>query len=1635
MKVHGPTPVYTGPDPDLMVISKKLSKKNSSTRNKALSELRSIIENRIEIISPEFIAFFVFIYERLLLDNDRFVRQETNSIFALLLKFDRKQFKLFIPTLVGPMWISTCDPFQEVDRSAEEVLESAFPNAEKRMESLSLHFRPLIRYVGGNISTSPETLSDMSNTSVEEADERYERVVTSALLSFAKLVASFPQDIFEQVSFEKLIRDSILPLSATPRHEFRKAVFRIFINLCEHRPSLISTNNLEDRISIILIRSLSTERASGTVAIMLHAIVSFLKAFPSALENIDLASHFFPQIQELLLSSSDLCLPALLPLISTINLERLVANKEALITLLTLLTELPQRMKDPTTPWITSAEISVFLAIRFLKHSEYIKLDEPTSTVFLQILDILNTALVTLMRQNESNVVAPLITHLQKQTLILKNQNNYIYMWNQSLAKSIHSCLLETVHLGISGNFLRYLNSAISLLSGISRIDYSSFEVAEKDLCCFSILSSIFRLADTHCRVLSSVLNHQSYGAQEGYMLWGSAGLRVGSLLLDILRSHPHLLSITLEDLISFVNLQSYYLCLNSYYDISISTGEYACQFRYSLDMFHDLHVFLLKISCLETLPSSGNILSAAISMATQNQSLLWAILLFRDNIVTSWDQLTLLEPEVPTVSWLKKYVQGKEFSQEFPVSLQIALVLCCKRKEIITSISEVDSTLNLWVEISEYYQTLDHSPSQSVISSFHQAFFLDSSSTDQCQILSEEFKIVSSWKVLSGLGIPDSHARKFVRSITSTLKGVLFGLIDPCSPNSLNAETFYFHFVRLIEQVQVGCLKSVSEQLVYDEIGVFDIAHWNQLYVIAKDFLGPGGDYHENRMPSLILTVKVLNLYFSHPTGATIDPMVSFLILRTLALIQSSERWTNLQKVDVDNVTNHTILCLVASCSPWLLRKILCECFGLHLAEIDAIFSSCTQVIEHASTRENQEVIFTDPLLTETREITKGMKSYYLSRTPIDSESSYLITPVEVTLLHFDDRVGETPFYTLGFLDGREIQTERFRVLFPSMHSPIVHCSDLIQSCEDHRSRSSHGSDPDSDFSQQLLDEMTEVLFNLVSCIGNKTSPTYNLSSFRFMMLVLRNLPIFHFHTPPLTEFVGCVRDAIIRLLNCHSIGEASFVHCGLDLLETLCRSIIGRGSGFWIRALILPIISQIFHSVKTAKLVLSLEERKVYLAKILSPLNLFLEAVPSFLLVEIVISVLDFSLLDIDLSGSELQMVVVNTVRSLWSCKCFEPALGTWVNKIFRMCVSDIVLFSSILATQALELAFQIHKPSEILSILESGVIDPATEDQACKYLSSNSNPFRCRVAIFMIMDVWFKRRRELLDQEIDASLDDEVCGRILLQRALGPYLDSFEAILSLWDQRFQKEISLDSLYWCVCGHNESAFCPHSNTPSQPHTDFFGILFNWLLILQMVDSYCASVPWGHRALIGPFIAKSNFFQFLMRELVGILMSIQIREFPATKDLSDFFFRSNHSTAELPDNYKILMILYTLSRTICLLPAASRTFYLSSCTRAECGILEKFVENYINERIIRREASIIEAAQSDSLNIRCSVATGEITTTYLADEVSVEMAIKLPKLYPLRNVEVECQRRMGINEGRWRRWTLQVNLCILFHY
>ena len=42
---------------------------------------------------------------------------------------------------------------------------------------------------------------------------------------------------------------------------------------------------------------------------------------------------------------------------------------------------------------------------------------------------------------------------------------------------------------------------------------------------------------------------------------------------------------------------------------------------------------------------------------------------------------------------------------------------------------------------------------------------------------------------------------------------------------------------------------------------------------------------------------------------------------------------------------------------------------------------------------------------------------------------------------------------------------------------------------------------------------------------------------------------------------------------------------------------------------------------------------------------------------------------------------------------------------------------------------------------------------------------------------------------------------------------------------------------------------------------------------------------------------------------------------------------------------------------------------------------------------------------------------SGEITAIMIKDDTKIEMKIKLPSSYPLKNVEVECNTKIGLTE------------------
>ena len=423
-------PVYLGSDSELSVIAKKLTKKNTTTRVKALSELKVILEvitcpsvqyllrsyiilalycivtlshclqDRGQSVIGEFAPFFVFVYHRLVYDNDRNVRTDLNILLQLLFDIDKPVLRSYLPSLIGPWWMCMSDSSTVVSSRAQAAFELTFKLPHKRRAILT-HLSPAIcRFAREAFSAKVESLSDLSNCSLDEADERFERVLTSCMRSIGTLAAALApplsppspaEDIAAQREAEGAVVESLSgnfwKKLTSKRPAVRRAALSVLSAICQHTPHLLQRTMDSDRLTTVVCNCLQTERHVGNVHELLHALTWYPHAAPTCWKGMDLAKHLFAPLTQLLRTHAEIVLPALLPLLARVPMELLCTYHNSVTNLLGCISPSPshpslssnQRSPSTSSPpdtlditrLVTIIDLSGYLLIQLLSmHTE-----------------------------------------------------------------------------------------------------------------------------------------------------------------------------------------------------------------------------------------------------------------------------------------------------------------------------------------------------------------------------------------------------------------------------------------------------------------------------------------------------------------------------------------------------------------------------------------------------------------------------------------------------------------------------------------------------------------------------------------------------------------------------------------------------------------------------------------------------------------------------------------------------------------------------------------------------------------------------------------------------------------------------------------------------------------------------------------------------------------------------------------------------------------------------------------------------------------------------------------------------------------------------------------------------------------
>lgn len=110
-------------------------------------------------------------------------------------------------------------------------------------------------------------------------------------------------------------------------------------------------------------------------------------------------------------------------------------------------------------------------------------------------------------------------------------------------------------------------------------------------------------------------------------------------------------------------------------------------------------------------------------------------------------------------------------------------------------------------------------------------------------------------------------------------------------------------------------------------------------------------------------------------------------------------------------------------------------------------------------------------------------------------------------------------------------------------------------------------------------------------------------------------------------------------------------------------------------------------------------------------------------------------------------------------------------------------------------------------------------------------------------------------------------------------------------------------------------------------------------------------------------------------------------------------------------------------------LPAYVRVWFSDLRDRSASSAIESFTKRWCSPQLVSDELSQIRKSDfvDECFTVSVSKSANEVVATYTKDETGMDLVIRLPASYPLRPVDVECTRSLGISEVKQRKWLLSM--------
>ncbi|KAM4795349.1 E3 ubiquitin-protein ligase listerin [Rhinophrynus dorsalis] len=320
--VQGAEEVDSLVDADFRMVLRKLSKRDVTTKLKAMQEFAAMCKEREMESVRGVLPYWTRNYCKISLDLDRRVREATQQAFEQLILKVKKYLAPHLKNLMGFWLIAQCDTYLPAANAAIVAFEAAFP-PHKQSEALAFCKEEIMNVLLDHLlKETPDTLSDPQTVPAEERESKYFRVVTCSLLALKRLISRLPDT--ETSSLQErlahlLSQSKFWKYSKHKSSSIRSAFFELMSNLCQYLPALINTE--ASRVCPAVLLSIDDNDAMVCPALW-EAVLFTITKIEDCWDHVNAQKGILPKLWTVLREGgrglATVIFPNLLPFISRI---------------------------------------------------------------------------------------------------------------------------------------------------------------------------------------------------------------------------------------------------------------------------------------------------------------------------------------------------------------------------------------------------------------------------------------------------------------------------------------------------------------------------------------------------------------------------------------------------------------------------------------------------------------------------------------------------------------------------------------------------------------------------------------------------------------------------------------------------------------------------------------------------------------------------------------------------------------------------------------------------------------------------------------------------------------------------------------------------------------------------------------------------------------------------------------------------------------------------------------------------------------------------------------------------------------------------------------------------------------------